>query len=163
MDEQNNAQNIVIAGKADQTYVDEQNNAQNVVIAGKANQSYVDAADQNLQTQVDQKLEKSEFIADVAHHLLLAVALCLINAKCQFQQLMSYSKNRCHKLIFDTLLDAFTSATTNAVLTDVKPKFMTPRIFEVISVTDTSPSNNPFALRESAFDISFLMIMKYFI
>lgn len=35
------------------------------------------------------------------HHTISAVAL--VGGGCQFQQLMSYSKNRCHKPIFDTL------------------------------------------------------------
>src|SRR5699024_1158645 len=41
----NSAQDIIIAAKADTTYVDGKNDAQNLVIAGKANSSYVD--DQN--------------------------------------------------------------------------------------------------------------------
>ena len=46
--------------------LDRENAAQNVVINNKADKSYVDAADQNLQAQVDKKVDRSEFTADQA-------------------------------------------------------------------------------------------------
>ena len=57
-------QDAITATKADTTYVDSENAAQNIVINSKADTTYVDAADANLQTQIDTKVEQSDFIAD---------------------------------------------------------------------------------------------------
>ena len=60
---ENAAQNIVISGKADTSYVDAADQNLQAQINVKADISYVDAADQKLQVQIDQKVDRSEFEA----------------------------------------------------------------------------------------------------
>ena len=60
---ENAAQNVIIAGKADKSYVDAADQKLQTQIDAKADTSYVDAADQKLQTQIDGKVDKSTFEA----------------------------------------------------------------------------------------------------